>query len=87
MIKKIKYIIKLDHVEPTSVKWSFESGDLFKSNNGSWVLENMGDGKTRVTYSLEVEIKGFAPKMVVDKLVKTNLPAMMQSCYERAKSV
>jgi len=77
MIKKFKYIIKLEHEKPNKVSWNLESGDLFKLNNGHWHLEDMGDGSTKVTYSLEVNFKGFAPKMVVDKLVANNLPAII----------
>jgi len=87
MIKKFKYILQLEHRAPTNIKWHLESGDLFKSNEGSWELEDLGSEGTKVTYTLEVNFKGFAPKMVVNKLVANNLPAMMQSYYQRAKSL
>ena len=86
LIKKFKYILKMKHEKPNKVSWSFESGDFFKMNEGSWVLKDNGDGTTDVTYSLEVGIKGFAPKKIVDNLTSKNLPAMMTSYKERAKS-
>ena len=87
LIKKFKYILKMKQKSPTHLSWKLESGDLFKLNTGSWTLEDLGDGKTKVTYSLEVTFKGFAPKMVIDKLVSSNLPAMMNSYLERAKEL
>lgn len=89
LIKKFKYIINMKQTRPTNVSWSFDSGDIFKLNEGSWELEDLGDEGTRVTYSLEITIKGFMPgsKMIIDKLTKTNLPVMMKSIYERAKGL
>jgi ribosome-associated toxin RatA of RatAB toxin-antitoxin module len=42
--------------EPTSrIAWAQEDGDL-KSVEGSWELEDLGDGRTRATYWLEVDL-------------------------------
>jgi ribosome-associated toxin RatA of RatAB toxin-antitoxin module len=86
MIKKFKYILVLKQTNPTEVSWSFESGDIFKKNEGHWKLKDLGDGRTDVTYSLEVEIKGFAPKSLVSSLTEKNLPAMLKSYESRCKS-
>lgn len=89
LIKTFNYTLNLEQTRPTEVSWSFDSGDLFKMNEGSWKLKDLGDGKTEVTYSLEISIKGFFPgsKMIIDKLTKSNLPTMMSACYERAKEL
>jgi len=84
LIKKFKYILKLTHDRPNSISWTFESGDIFKKNEGSWHLKAVGEGKTEVTYELEVEIKGFAPKTIVSNLTQKNLPAMLKSYHARA---
>lgn len=86
LIKKFKYILKLNHTNPTEVSWSFESGDIFKKNEGAWKLKDLGDGRTEVQYGLEVEIKGFAPKTLVNSLTEKNLPAMLKSYHERCKT-
>lgn len=36
------------------ITWVQEDGDL-KSVEGSWELEDLGDGRTRATYRLEVD--------------------------------
>ncbi|MBL7664352.1 MAG: SRPBCC family protein [Bacteriovoracaceae bacterium] len=87
LIKKFSYTIKLTQKKPTSVSWVLESGDIFKSNSGSWELKDLGQGKTEVKYSLDIDFKILAPKMIVNKLVATNLPTMMKAYQERAKKV
>jgi len=85
LIKKFKYILKLEHNRPTGISWSFESGDIFKKNVGSWELKDLGDGTTEVTYNLDLDIKGFVPGAIVKKLTSSSLPAMMESYHQRAK--
>ncbi len=85
LIKKFTYTLQMTQQKPNKLSWTLESGDFFKTNSGSWELKDLGDGKTEVTYGLEVDFKILAPKMIVNKLVATNLPAMMKSYYKRAK--
>ena len=84
-IKKFKYILVLKEERPNKISWSLESGDIFKKNEGSWEFKDLGDGRTEVNYGLEVEIKGFAPKKLVNTLTEKNLPAMLQSYHDRCK--
>lgn len=86
LIKKFSYILKLTHEPNSKVSWTFESGDIFKQNDGSWVFTDNGDGTTKVDYSLEVDVKGFVPKSIVNGLTSKNLPAMMKSYEKRAQS-
>ncbi len=86
VIKKLTYILNMKETE-NQVIWDFESGDIFKKNSGSWTIKDLGNGSTELSYQLEVEAKLMVPKMVTNKLVKHNLPALMNSVYERAKSL
>jgi coenzyme Q-binding protein COQ10 len=86
LIKKFKYILHLKQTRPNQISWSFESGDIFKKNEGSWQLKDLGDGRTEVQYGLEVEVKGFAPKTLVNSLTEKNLPAMLKSYHQRCKT-
>lgn len=85
IIKSFKYIINTKMEKPTLVKWSLDSGDLFKKNDGEWKLKDLGNGKTEVTYSLDIDFKLFAPSSVLSALTEKNLPVMMQSFFKRAK--
>jgi ribosome-associated toxin RatA of RatAB toxin-antitoxin module len=85
LIKKFKYVLKLTHNRPNGLSWEFESGDLFKKNNGSWDLKDLGNGQTEVTYSLDVDVKGFVPKSIISKLTDSSLPTMMKAYQDRAR--
>lgn len=86
VIKTFKYIINTKMERPTRVSWVLDSGDIFKKNDGSWSLKDLGNGKTEVTYSLEVDVKMFAPSAVINALTTKNLPIMMESFFKRARS-
>lgn len=86
MIKSFKYIINIKNERPTRISWTLDSGDLFKKNNGEWKLKDLGNGKTEVTYSLEMDFKIFAPSSILSALTDKNLPIMMNSFFKRAKA-
>lgn len=86
VIKTFKYIINTKMERPTRVSWVLDSGDIFKKNDGSWLLKDLGNGKTEVTYSLEIDVKMFAPGAVINALTTKNLPIMMESFFKRAKT-
>lgn len=86
MIKNFKYIINIKQEKPTRLSWTLDSGDLFKKNDGEWKLKDMGNGKTEVTYSLDLDFKMFAPSSILGALTSKNLPVMMDSFFKRAKS-
>ena len=86
VIKTFKYIINTKMEKPTKISWSLDSGDLFKKNDGSWDLKDLGNGKTEVTYTLDVDFKIFAPSSILNALTAKNLPSMMQSFFKRAKA-
>ena len=85
MIKSFKYTLATTQVKPTKVSWVLDSGDLFKKNDGQWILKDLGGGKTEVTYTLEVDFKMFAPNSILTALTQKNLPVMMESFFKRAK--
>ena len=54
-VRTIKSIVRFSYDEPTRLSWKQEKGEL-KSVEGSWTLEDLGDGRTRATYELEVDL-------------------------------
>jgi ribosome-associated toxin RatA of RatAB toxin-antitoxin module len=47
--------IRFSYEGPNRMSWVQEDGDL-KAIEGSWELEDLGSGRTRVTYWLEVDL-------------------------------
>ncbi len=89
LIKEVTYTLKLSNKKNESVSWTLVSGDLMKVNNGGWKLKDLGNGRTEVTYQLEVELKGFFPGlgMVEKTMVSTNLPMNMKAFAKRAATL
>jgi ribosome-associated toxin RatA of RatAB toxin-antitoxin module len=51
-VKTVRSEIRFRYDAPTRLAWTQEKGDL-KSLEGSWELEDLGDGRTRATYMLD----------------------------------
>lgn len=88
VIKTFSYTLELTESE-NGLSWTFDNGDIFSVNNGSWDLKDLGDGTTEVTYNIEVEIKikMMGTGMITKKLVNTSLPSMMKSVEKRAQNL
>lgn len=84
LIKKFSYVLNLVEEGPNKLSWTFDSGDLFKSNNGQWTLSENSDGTTEVTYEIDINFKGLVPGMVTKKLIGSSLPSMMKSVQDKA---
>ena len=54
-VRTIKSIVRFAYDEPTKLSWTQEKGEL-KSVEGSWTLEDLGGGRTKATYDLEVDL-------------------------------
>jgi carbon monoxide dehydrogenase subunit G len=54
-VRTIKSMVRFAYDAPTRLSWRQEKGEL-KSVDGSWELEDLGDGRTRASYHLEVEL-------------------------------
>jgi hypothetical protein len=57
-----------------------------KDNKGGWVLEDLGNGTTKATYSIEVEVGMLVPKTIVNGLVDSQLPRLLENFKKRIES-
>ena len=57
----------------TRLSWVQERGDL-KTLTGSWLLEDLGDGRTRATYSLSAD-----PGALLSRFVKGALEEKLRA--------
>jgi uncharacterized protein YndB with AHSA1/START domain len=51
-VRRVKTLVRFRYQPPTRLSWTQEKGDL-KSVEGSWTLEDLGEGRTRATYTLD----------------------------------
>jgi carbon monoxide dehydrogenase subunit G len=76
-VRRVKTKVRFSYDAPTRLSWRQEKGDL-KSVEGAWILEDLGDGRTRATYQLEVDpgrvlgmlVRGPVEGKLTDMLVK-----------------
>lgn len=54
-VRTIKSTVRFVYDGPTRLSWTQEKGEL-KSVDGSWVLEDLGNDRTRATYALDVDL-------------------------------
>jgi coenzyme Q-binding protein COQ10 len=83
----VKYTLRMVEQPPKRVTWSFISGAFMKSNDGGWVLEPAGEGRTRANYSIDISVGMLVPKAIINALVETGLPKMLESFRTRAEGM
>ena len=54
MVKKVRSWLRFAYDPPAGLTWEQEKGET-KWLTGSWVFEDLGDGRTRATYALETD--------------------------------
>lgn len=86
VMKTIQYTIRAKEERPTKMSWTFVEGEFMKDNKGSWVLAAAGEGKTQATYTVEMALGALVPKSIVNALVETSLPKMLEAFKRRAET-
>lgn len=92
LMKEISYELKHQMVPPggslgpdaARVSWTLGKSAFLNSNNGGWELKRQGKNKVEATYRLEIDFAFPAPGFVINKLIKSSLPALLDAFEERA---
>ncbi len=87
-VQTIRTVQRLRYEPPAQLEFTQEQGSL-KSLRGAWRLEDLGDGRTRATYELDVGLGGMLGMLVTgavqeklrERLV-TSLPLELKSRVE-----
>ena len=85
LIKRIRYTLDLTTIDDTGLDWTLVDGP-FKHNDGQWRLDDLGDGTTRASYSIDAELKGFLPRVIEKQLVAQSLPATLGAFRDEAEA-
>jgi ribosome-associated toxin RatA of RatAB toxin-antitoxin module len=86
LMKEISYTLDLTADEKKGVvEWSLVKSDFMSKNSGRWELKAAGPGKTEAKYSVEIDLKFPVPGMIMNRLVKGSLPAMLKNFEKRAQ--
>jgi uncharacterized membrane protein len=76
--------MRFSYESPTRISWSQEEGDL-KSVEGSWELEDLGGGRTAVTYTLEVDLGRMLGMVIRGPVVGVLRGQLIDSMPEKLK--
>ncbi len=83
LIKSFCYVLDIVETPPFEAQWSLFESHVFKTNSGSWVLENKGEKKVQATYSLEIAFGIFVPKFILSTAIKNHLPSFFKNFEKR----
>ena len=86
LIRRLNYVLRLEGTPNKALNWSFVSGQMFKTNNGGWILEDRGD-TTHATYTVDVELTRFVPKAISSRITQISLPTMLNQWKKHAETL
>ena len=78
-VRHVKTRVRFHYEPPSVLSWTQEKGDL-KSVMGSWRLEDLGDQRTRATYTLEAD-----PGRVLGMLIRGPVEAAVRAMLVNAR--
>lgn len=78
-VRHVKTRVRFRYEPPTRLSWTQEKGDL-KSVEGSWTLEDLGEGRTRATYMLDSD-----PGRVLGMLIRGPIEAAIRALLVNAR--
>ena len=78
-VRTVKTLVRFSYDGPTKLSWVQEKGDL-KSVEGSWILEDLGDGRTKVTYTLDSD-----PGRMIGMLIRGPVESAIRSMLVNAR--
>jgi ribosome-associated toxin RatA of RatAB toxin-antitoxin module len=83
-VRRLGSTIRFSYQPPDRISWAQEDGDL-KSIEGSWELEDLGGGRTGVTYSLEVDLGRMLGMVIRGPVVGVLRGQLIDSMPEKLK--
>jgi hypothetical protein len=74
-VRRVKARVRFRYAGPTTLAWTQEQGDM-KSVEGAWKLEDLGDGRTRASYTLDAD-----PGRVLGLVIRGPVQAATQAIF------
>jgi len=83
-VRRLGSTMRFGYEQPRRIEWAQEDGDL-KSVEGSWELEDLGGGRTRATYRLEVDLGRVLGMVIRGPVVGVLRGQLVESMPEKLK--
>jgi uncharacterized membrane protein len=84
-VRRLSSDLNFSYEEPNRISWVQEDGDL-KSVEGSWTLEDLGDGRTRATYQMTVDLGRVLGMIIRGPLVGVLRGQLVESMPDKLKN-
>lgn len=78
-VRTVKTLVRFSYDGPEKLSWVQEKGDL-KSVEGAWILEDLGDGRTKATYTLDSD-----PGRMIGMLIRGPVESAIRSMLVNAR--
>jgi carbon monoxide dehydrogenase subunit G len=78
-VRHVKTHVRFHYEPPAVLSWTQEKGDL-RSVTGSWRLEDLGEGRTRATYTLDAD-----PGRVLGMLIRGPVESAVRAMLVNAR--
>ncbi len=84
-VRRVGSDLRFSYDAPNGMTWVQEDGPL-KSLNGSWTFEDLGDGRTRATYWMKVDLGRMLGMMVRGPVVDVVRQRLVETMPEKLKN-
>jgi uncharacterized membrane protein len=83
-VRTLKSTLRFSYDPPNGLSWKQESGDL-KSVDGSWTFEEAGEGRTKATYEMTVDLGRMLGMVIRGPLVGVLRGQLVESMPDKLK--
>jgi hypothetical protein len=84
-VRKVDYTLDYRYDEPTRIEWDFVEGNGINGADGHYLFNDLGDGRTRATYKLGLEVGIPLPGPVARRAHKSTLKASVEDLKREAE--
>jgi len=84
-VRKVDYTLDYRYDEPTRIEWDFVEGNGINGADGHYLFDDLGDGRTRATYKLGLEVGIPLPGPVARRAHRSTLKASVEDLKREAE--
>src|SRR5919108_3395771 len=84
-VRKVDYTLDYRYEQPERIEWDFVEGNGINDADGHYLFEDLGDGRTRASYKLGLEVGIPLPGPVARRAHKSTLKASVEDLKREAE--
>src|SRR5262245_33384901 len=84
-VRKVDYTLDYRYDQPQRIEWDFVEGNGINDADGHYLFEDLGEGRTRATYKLGLEVGIPLPGPVARRAHKSTLKASVEDLKPEAE--